>query len=84
MTDFYIFICSPQRLYYIDTSELNALDYRPHEYAYEGEGSRCHSLDELSLCNADDDLKFLSTLDPKFTTLGSICVQSLKEKNIQI
>ncbi|XP_028850364.1 cadherin-like protein 26 [Denticeps clupeoides] len=55
--------------------------FQPHEYAYEGSDSRCHSLDELSLSNCGDDLDFLQNLGPKFNALGGICQQHLDKKS---
>lgn len=69
-----------RKLQVLSGGQAEELDYPPHEYAYEGEGSISRDLDQLSLANLD--LEFLNNLGPKFKTLGGICTEAIKEKNI--
>ncbi|KAL4655280.1 cadherin-like protein 26 [Arapaima gigas] len=71
-----------KRLYEVDERQLQDREYNPYKYAYEGKGSSCRSLEQLSFENFGDNLDFLQDLDPKFSTLGGICrkAMSLKAK----
>ncbi|KAJ3585833.1 hypothetical protein NHX12_012241, partial [Muraenolepis orangiensis] len=57
--------------------------YHPIEFSYEGQGSKCQSLDQLSL-DLGDNLDFLNNLDPKFKTLGVLCGQDVPGRNKQL
>ncbi|KAJ8016234.1 hypothetical protein DPEC_G00005090 [Dallia pectoralis] len=44
--------------------------YEPNMYAYEGTGSKCQSLDQLSQSDPGNELEFLEDLGSKFNNLG--------------
>ncbi|XP_061908259.1 cadherin-like protein 26 isoform X1 [Entelurus aequoreus] len=68
----------------IHMMDRNHPEYQAHDYAYEGEGSRCQSLDELSFSNSGEDFHFLNDLGPQFGHLGCICNQMIGEKGTQL
>ncbi|XP_055078977.1 cadherin-like protein 26 [Periophthalmus magnuspinnatus] len=71
-----------KKLHLLSGGQAEDVGYHPHEYAYEGNGSRSQSLDQLSMGNLDD-LQFLDDLGPKFKTLGGICQNGIEQKNIR-
>ncbi|XP_016418708.1 cadherin-like protein 26 [Sinocyclocheilus rhinocerous] len=58
--------------------------YSSYQYEYEGRGSDCQSLDQLTVSNLGDNLDFLQNLGPKFNTLGGICQQSMERRDTRL
>lgn len=79
-----LWLLNPQRLYTTDRTHAESPGYQPFCYAYEGQGSRCTSLDRISLSTLGVDMTFLNNLGPSFNTLGQICQQHLKRKDIEL
>lgn len=73
----------PQRLNQINANHADFPGYQPYGYAFEGQGSKCQSLDGVSLKDPGDDLSVLNDLGPRFTTLGEICQEMLKGKKLK-
>ncbi|XP_036447642.1 cadherin-like protein 26 [Colossoma macropomum] len=73
-----------RKLYELPEDQLDFPECHPHEYSYEGMGSKCPSLDKLSFSADGDDLDFLNNLGPKFHTLDAICQKAMEEKNIKL
>ncbi|XP_018612079.2 cadherin-like protein 26 [Scleropages formosus] len=69
-----------RRLSAVEERHLEVLQYNPTEYAFEGKGSTCQSLDQLSFSNYGDNLDFLQDLGPKFNTLGAMCSKAVPVK----
>lgn len=72
-----------QRLDEVDGTYEDYLHDQPRRYAYEGQGSRCQSLDGMTLSNLGEDLGFLDDLDPKFTSLAGVCRSAFQERKAQ-
>lgn len=77
-------LLNPQRLFTIDRTHAESPGYQPFQYAYEGRGSQCTSLDGMSLSSLGHDFTFLNNLGPSFNTLGQICQQNLEKRDIEL
>ncbi|XP_060930146.1 cadherin-like protein 26 [Limanda limanda] len=73
-----------RKLHLVDGDIIDHPMQQPFAYAYEGQNSKCQSLDKLSLSNLGDETEFLNDLGPKFMTLGNICHQTAQDNNTQI
>ncbi|XP_029689503.1 cadherin-like protein 26 isoform X2 [Takifugu rubripes] len=73
-----------RRLYTLDGTKAYSPEFGPFIYAHEGGGSRCPSLDGISMNTTEEDLTFLNNLGPKFKTLGQICQQALEQKDVEL
>ncbi|XP_053279850.1 desmoglein-2.1-like [Pleuronectes platessa] len=73
-----------RKVHLVDGDNIDHPMHQPFEYDYEGQDSKCQSLDKLSLSNLGDDTEFLNDLGPKFMTLGNICHQTAPDNNTQI
>lgn len=83
-SDRYIADHIDRRIYEIEEGELGEnVGYVLREYAYEGNGSRCPSLDDLSFSSWDNNLDFLQDLGPTFKSLGGICHRHMQERHQQ-
>ncbi|KAL2103636.1 hypothetical protein ACEWY4_000504 [Coilia grayii] len=76
-----------RKVYQIGDEEFDPPEYSLHVYEYEGNGSRCQSLDQLSFDNYEEDLDVdldLQDLGPSFRALGGICQRHMQEKDIAL
>nr|XP_015823800.2 cadherin-like protein 26 [Nothobranchius furzeri] len=60
--------------------DADGQEHSPFKFAYEGEVSRCESLDELTFDKLDGNLSFLDDLGPQFNTLAEMCNASAVKK----
>ncbi|KAK1801610.1 hypothetical protein P4O66_022189 [Electrophorus voltai] len=74
---------STRKLFKIGKEQADVSVYHPRQYADEGLGSACASLDRLSFSTDGDDLGFLQDLGPQFCTLSGICRQAMEEKRVR-
>ncbi|XP_035378559.1 cadherin-like protein 26 [Electrophorus electricus] len=72
------------KLFKIGKEQADVSVYHPRQYADEGLGSTCASLDRLSFSTDGDDLGFLQDLGPQFCTLSGICRQAMEEKRVRL
>ncbi|KAG5281876.1 hypothetical protein AALO_G00049790 [Alosa alosa] len=82
-TDRYIADHIDRRLYEIGEEQVDHPGCSLQVFAYEGDGSRCQSLDELSFDEWEEGTDFLQNLGPSFKTLGGICKKHMQEKNME-
>lgn len=73
-----------KKLYGFEEEQKDYPVYIAYQYEYEGRGSECESLDQLTVSNLGDNLEFLQNLGPKFVPLAGVCQEKMPHKSVRV